>query len=92
VAVWNGSYQDGMDARTGAWLRERGFNVVEESSTEYTVTTAIYVHQAKPYALRWLSENLGVDSVNIYRVNEPNPNLDLVVVLGDDWVGQNPIP
>ncbi len=92
VAVWNGSYQDGMAGKTAAWLREKGFNVVEESSTEYTVTSAIYVHQAKPYALRWLSETLGVASVNIYRVDEPNPNLDLVLVLGDDWVGQNPIP
>ena len=92
VAVWNGSYQDGMAAKTGAWLREKGFNVVEESSTEYTVTSSIYVYQGKPYALRWLSETMGVPSVNIYRQTEPNPNVDLVVVLGDDWVGQDPIP
>jgi polyisoprenyl-teichoic acid--peptidoglycan teichoic acid transferase len=92
VAVWNGSYQDGMAARTAAWLREQGFNVVEETSTEYTVTTHIYLYQGKPYALRWLSETMGLSSVNIYRQDEPNPNVDLVVVLGDDWVGQNPIP
>ena len=92
VAVWNGSYQDGMAAKTAAWLREKGFNVVEESSTEYTVTSSIYVYQGKPYALRWLSETMGVPSVNIYMQNEVNPNVDLVVVLGDDWVGQDPIP
>jgi LCP family protein required for cell wall assembly len=92
VAVWNGSYQDGMAAKTADWLQEKGFNVVEESNTEYTVTTHIYVYQAKPYALRWLSETVGIASVNIYLQNEPNPNVDLVVVLGDDWVGQNPIP
>ena len=92
VAVWNGSYQDGMAAKTGAWLREKGFNVVEETSTEYTVTSSIYVYQGKPYALRWLSETMGVPSVNIYMQNETNPNVDLVVVLGDDWVGQDPIP
>ena len=66
--------------------------MVEESSTEYTVTSSIYVYQGKPYALRWLSETMGVPSVNIYRQTEPNPNVDLVVVLGDDWVGQDPIP
>ncbi len=92
VAVWNGSYQDGMAARTATWLRDKGFNVVEETSTNYTVTTQIYVYQGKPYALRWLAETMGVSSVNIYQQNDPNANYDLVVILGDDWVGQNPIP
>jgi len=92
VAIWNGSYQDGMAARTAGWLREKGFNVVEESSTDYTVTTRIYLYQAKPYALRWLSETMGVSPANIYQQNETNPNVDMVVVLGDDWVGQAPIP
>ncbi|MFW5713308.1 MAG: LCP family protein [Brevefilum sp.] len=92
VAIWNGSYQDGMAARTAAWLREKGFTVVEETSTDYTVTTQIYIYQAKPYALRWLAETMDVASMDIYQQNEPNPNVDLVVVLGDDWVGKDPIP
>ena len=92
VAVWNGSYKAGMETETGAWLREQGFNVVQESPTDYTVTTRIYLYQAKPYALRWLSETMGVDSVNIIQQNEANENFDLVVVLGDDWVGTDPIP
>ena len=92
VAIWNGSFQDGMAARTGTWLREKGFNVVEELNTDYTVTTQIYLYEPKPYALRWLAETMGVSSVNIYRQEPSNTNVDLVVILGDDWVGQNPIP
>ncbi len=92
VAIWNGSYQDGMAAKTAAWLREKGFNVVEELNTDYTVTTQIYLYQAKPYALRWLAETMGVSSVNIYLQDAPNANVDMVVILGDEWVGQNPIP
>jgi polyisoprenyl-teichoic acid--peptidoglycan teichoic acid transferase len=92
VAIWNGSFQDGMAARTGAWLTENGFNVVEELNTDYTVTTQIYLYNSKPYALRWLAETMGVSSVNIYRQDQSNAKLDLVVILGDDWVGQNPIP
>lgn len=92
LAIWNGSYKAGMESETATWLREKGFNVVQEVPTEYTVTTSIYLYQPKPYALRWLSETMGVASVNIYQQNEPNENYDMVVVLGDDWVGKDPIP
>jgi LCP family protein required for cell wall assembly len=92
VAIRNGSYQAGMATKTAEWLTEKGFNIVEETNAEYTVTTQIYVYNGTPYALRWLADTMGVATVNIYNNYDPNAGFDIVVILGDDWVGQNPIP
>ncbi len=92
VAIRNGSYQAGMATKTAEWLTEKGFNIVEETNAEYTVTTQIYVYNGTPYALRWLADTMGVATVNIYNNYDPNAGVDIVVILGDDWVGQNPIP
>jgi len=92
VAIRNGSYQGDYAAKTAAWLREMGFNIVEETNSDYTYTTQIYVYNSTPYALRWLSETMGVASTSVYYNYDLNAGVDLVVILGDDWVGQNPIP
>jgi LCP family protein required for cell wall assembly len=92
VSVRNGSYQAGLAASTAAWLREQGFNIVEETNADYAVYSQIYVYNGTPYALRWLSETMGVTTSNIYNQFDPNAAYDIVVVLGDDWAGNNPIP
>lgn len=92
VAIRNGSSQGDYAAKSAAWLREMGFNIVEETNTDYTITTQIFVYNSTPYALKWLSETMGVASTSVYYNYDPNAGVDLVVILGDDWVGQNPIP
>lgn len=92
VSVRNGSSQQGLAARTGAWLSDQGFNIVEETTADYTIYTQIYIYNGTPYALRWLSETMGVTSNNIYNYFDVNANYDIVVILGDDWAGNNPMP
>ena len=92
VSVRNGSYQPGMAATTADWLREQGLNIVEETSTEYNVYNQIYIYNGKPYAIRWLAETMQVTPNNIFNYYDPNAALDIVVVLGDVWVSNNPMP
>jgi LCP family protein required for cell wall assembly len=92
VSVRNGSYQPGMAATTADWLIEQGVNVVEETSTEYNVYNQIYIYNGKPYAIRWLTETMQVTPNNIFNYYDPNAELDIVVVLGDVWVSNNPMP
>ncbi len=92
VALRNGSSQSDYAGKAAVWLREQGFNIVEESYADYTITTQIFVYNSTPYALKWLSETMGVPSTSISYNYDPNAGVDLVVILGDDWVGQNPIP
>ncbi len=92
VSIQNGSSQGDMGTRTAAWLRDQGFTIVEEVSTDYSITTQIYVYNSTPYALRWLAQTMGVASTGIHYSYDINAGVDLVVLLGDDWVSQNPIP
>lgn len=91
VVVYNGSSMEGLAETTAAWLRERGFNVIEQSNTDYAINTQIYVYSGTPYALKWLAETMGVTSTSVYDSYDLNASQDLVVVLGDDWAANNPI-
>jgi len=92
ISVRNGSYQAGVAATTAEWLRSQGFNVVEETSDDYRVYSEIYIYNGTPYALRWLAETMNVTTNRIFDRFDPNAAYDLVIVLGDDWVNNNPMP
>ena len=92
VSIRNGSYQAGLASTTADWLQEQGFNIIENIDTEYVVYSQIYVYDSVPYALDWLADTLGLTSSSIYYMYDPDATYDLVVILGDDWAGNNPMP
>lgn len=92
VSIRNGSSHSGIAAQTATWLREQGFNIVEETSAEYTVYNQIYVYNGTPYALKFLAETAGITDVNIYYYDDVQTDFDIVVVLGDVWANDNPMP
>lgn len=92
VSVRNGSYLGGLAGTTANWLREQGVNVVEETDSTYTVYTQIYINGATPYAAQYLAETMNVSSASVYFNYMVNPEMDIVVILGDDWAGNNPMP
>ncbi|MBG0786838.1 MAG: LCP family protein [Anaerolineaceae bacterium] len=91
VSVRNGSYLGGLAATTAEWMRGQGVNVVEETNADYTVYSSITIYNATPYALKWLSQTMNINSNMITYAYDPNASVDLVVVLGDDWAGNNPM-
>ena len=92
VSIRNGSSHEGLATQTATWLREQGFNIAEETNAEYTVYTQIYVYNGTPYALRFLAESAGTSSLNIYYTDDVDVGFDIVMVLGDDWANNNPMP
>jgi LCP family protein required for cell wall assembly len=92
VSIRNGSSHTGLAVQTASWLREQGFNIAEEVNAEYTVFSQIYVYNGTPYALKFLSENMGITSANIYNQDDVDSGFDIVVILGDDWANNNPMP
>lgn len=91
ISVRNASYQVGVASQTAAWLREQGFNIVEETNTDYSVYNRIYIYNATPYALRWLSEAMDITSVDIVNDYDTETEFDIIVILGDEWVNNNPM-
>jgi LCP family protein required for cell wall assembly len=92
ISLRNGSYQPGLATQTAAWMTEQGFNIVEEANTEYSVTTQIYVYNAVPYAIKWVSDTMDVTSNSIYYYYDPSQAYDIVVILGDTWANQDVMP
>lgn len=92
VSVRNGSSHAGLASQTANWLREQGLNIVEETNAEYTVYSQIYIYNSTPYALRFIAEAAGINSLNIFYYDDVDIGFDIVVVLGDDWANNNPMP
>jgi len=65
--------------------------VVEEVETDYAVYSQIYIYDSVPYTLDWLADTLGLTSNSIIYAYDPNAEFDLIVILGDNWAGNNPM-
>jgi hypothetical protein len=67
-------------------------NVVDETNADqlYEVTT-IFVYNAKPYTVRYLAQQLGLDNPRIYNRYDPNAAFDIAVAIGEDWASNNPM-
>lgn len=93
VRLVNASYQPDLAERTAAWLREQGFEVLENSAAEEITVSSVTVQGPAPYGLRLIVEAFGMTAGQITHSFNPDRSVaDLVLVLGDDWAANNPLP
>jgi hypothetical protein len=88
----NGTYTDGLAARTQEYLQSQGANVVSTGTGEYATSTRIVDYTGNPYAMQYLVELMGITPYSIRVEFNPASDVDIVVLLGDDWVANNPMP
>ncbi len=98
ISIQNGSWYSGLAAETSAYLKGKGFNVVEETNGELTSVTTIYLYNGKPYTVTEiydLFESFGLSQPRLYNRTDLSGQLDITIVLGDDWanyVSNNGMP
>jgi len=92
IVVANGTYVEGLAIRTQAYLQSQGANVVGTQNSDYTTYTRIIDYTGNPYTMRYLSELMKVTPYSIIFQYDPNSQVDVLVILGDDWAGNNPMP
>lgn len=91
ISVRNGSYQDGIAQASGQWFQQQGFNVIEVGNEKPTDATYIIDITGKPYTVQYLTSLLKLQNAQIRNSNyDPNSNVDVIVVLGNDWARNNP--
>jgi len=92
VSIQNGTTTSGLAGLTAEWLRTKEVNVVDETNADqlYEVTT-IFIYNAKPYTVRYLSQLLGLENPRIYNRYDPNAPYDIAVAIGEDWAANNPM-
>lgn len=91
VRIINNTYTAGLEERTASFLTAQGMQVVEFGPpTGASNTTKIILYSSKLYALRYLTELLGVGSQQITIQPDPASTVDIEIRLGEDWVGRVP--
>lgn len=92
VSVNNGSTTAGLATQTTDYFRNNGVNVVETGNADRAYTnTQIYIYSGKPYTAAFLADIMKVPSSQIINQYQPDANIDIMVVLGQDWARANPM-
>jgi LCP family protein required for cell wall assembly len=92
IVVANGTYVEGLASETQAYLQSQGANVVSTQNAEYTQYTKIIDYPGNPYTDKYLVELMKITPYSISLQYDPNSPVDVLVILGDDWAGNNPMP
>jgi LCP family protein required for cell wall assembly len=93
ISVLNATTTPGLASATTEYLRTEGLNVTitDNADQAAAVTTLIY-YTGKPYTVQYLIELLAIDSTNTYSRYDPYSPVDISIIIGADWVDQNPLP
>jgi LCP family protein required for cell wall assembly len=92
IVVANGTYVGGLASDTQTYLQSQGANVVGTQNSDYTTYTRIIDYTGKPYTDRYLVDLMQITPYSIFLQYDPNSQVDVLVILGDDWAGNNPMP
>ena len=93
VAVLNGTYEAGLAAETGEYLKTQGLNIVEAGNAQQVLTyTEVTFYTGKPYTVKFLVELMKIDAIRVYHVNDPASPVDVRITLGTTWANDNPMP
>jgi polyisoprenyl-teichoic acid--peptidoglycan teichoic acid transferase len=95
ISVLNGTYTPGLAGRTAEYLQAQGLNVVNigNPAQQGYARTVIIDYRGKPYVVRYLLELFRVAGGNQFQVRfDANAIADVEIIIGDDWVFNNPMP
>jgi LCP family protein required for cell wall assembly len=94
IAVYNGTYTQGLAASTSDYLKSLGLNVViADSATTFPGATIVIDHRGRPYTLKYFQELFRLNgAIQIQSKFDPSAAADIEIILGPDWAASNPMP
>jgi LCP family protein required for cell wall assembly len=93
ISIRNGTTSIGLAARTDYYLQSEGINAAEITNAgQLQDQTMIIDYAGKPHTTQYLAELLSTVPGNIYHRFDPDSSYDIVVILGNDWAINNPMP
>jgi len=94
ITVLNGTMTPGLAGRTSDYLQSLGANVIAIGDAELKpyAYTNIYDHSGNPYTLRYYSEIMNLSEFRIHTNYAPEREDDVTIIVGDDWIYNNPMP
>ena len=93
ISLQNGTQDATILQRTQAYMQTLGLNVVEaKNASQPSGLTLMTVLNSKVYAMKYLSDTMHIPTSQITNKFTPGSPVDLVIVIGSDWVTSNPMP
>ncbi len=92
IQVQNGSQTGGLAEQTTVYFQNQGLTLLAPGNADRNYSQTVLIdYSGKPYTMRWLAELMKVDPNNIYSRYDPAAQVDVAVVIGDDWARENPM-
>lgn len=93
VAVLNGTYENGIAASTADYFKSQGLNITTTGNSSTKVGTTLLIdHSGKPYLLKYLMEIMHIGPSQVRIRFDPASTTDVDIIVGEDWVNNNPMP
>ena len=93
VDILNGTTKVGLAAETSDFLQAQGINVIGAgNASEETSLTTLIDYTGKPYTIKYLIQLLQIQPSQIYNRYDPNSQVDITIILGNDWAENNILP
>ena len=92
ITLLNGSYQGDLAERTAQWFQDQGLNVLGTGFANPTAVSSVTLQGPTPYALKWIVDTFGMNGGQIKHDFVPSSETDIILILGDDWAYNNPMP
>lgn len=93
IALQNGTFTPGLAGRTRDYLAQNDLAPAEVSNADQTyANTTIIDYTGNPYTVAKLVELLNIAPNRIFSRYDPQSTFDIVIILGNDWAENNPMP
>ncbi|MEA3350595.1 MAG: LCP family protein [Chloroflexota bacterium] len=94
LVVLNGTTISGLANSTDEYLQSLGANVLRTNNAEASdnVYTQIYDYTGNPYTLKYFADLMGISGFRIHSSYKPDSDVDVTIILGNDWASNNPMP
>ena len=94
LSLLNGTLIPGLAGRTQEYLQGLGANVVftGDGESKPQTYTSIYDYTGNPYTVQYFVELMNISEYRIFFKHNPESEVDVAIILGDDWAGNNPMP
>jgi len=93
IFIYNGAATPGLATRTMDYLKNLGINILGTGDAQQVTTyTTIIDSTGNPQTIKYLVDLMKISSQKILFRYDPASQTDITVILGYDWVNNNPMP
>jgi LCP family protein required for cell wall assembly len=94
ISILNGTFTPGLAGRTSDYLESLGAYVitVNDASDKPHPFSTIYDHTGNPYTVQFLVDQMNLSKFRVLNRFSPESEVDVTVIIGNDWDSNNPMP